>query len=324
MKKFTLLTLMMLVTLATQAQSYSFRVLASNGKVLSKANNKRLWAGSTVKSTDQIVLAPNAYLGLIHTNGKTIELKKAGTYKVSTLAAKVSGRQSSTTAKYVNYVVGEMAKADKEDINKNHRKYMAITGSVERSVQGIVKAYLPGNSENIELFGDELYLKLYPADPAKKYDTYEVRVLDMVNKEVAKYTTEEDLVKIDLAKLPYKYDKSWIIYVTAVGEDDPLGPSQYNVSILEEGDKYTVVKKEIEAGSDEANALDKIVQAGVYEQEGLLADAVRSYEEAIALQPDVDTYKIAYKDFLVRTKILPLQVNPDVKAEDLVKEEESK
>ena len=102
MKKFTLLTLMMLVTLATQAQSYSFRVLASNGKVLSKANNKRLWAGSTVKSTDQIVLAPNAYLGLIHTNGKTIELKKAGTYKVSTLAAKVSGRQSSTTAKYVD------------------------------------------------------------------------------------------------------------------------------------------------------------------------------------------------------------------------------
>ena len=51
---------------------------------------------------------------------------------------------------------------------------------------------------------------------------------------------------------------------------------------------------------DEETALNKYILAGFYEENNLLIDALTSYEEAIELAPDVESYKEAYVEFLLR------------------------
>jgi tetratricopeptide (TPR) repeat protein len=53
----------------------------------------------------------------------------------------------------------------------------------------------------------------------------------------------------------------------------------------------------------EENALNKFILAGFYEEHKLFIDAIAAYEDAIRLAPDVDSYKEAYEEFLLRNKL---------------------
>lgn len=316
LKKFVLgLSFVALSATASLAQDYVFKVMASNGNVVQKNPAKRLWAGSQLQGNDLINVPEKGYVGLMHKNGRTIELKQAGDYKISDLAGKVGG-SSSITSKYANYVAGEMSKADKVDINKNHRKYSSITGSVSRTiVTGNVFAYFP-LSENAEQVkeatamydGSEFILHFYP-NPEKnagieKFDTYFVSVLDMTNKEVARFETKEETVKIDLTKLKFKYEPSWVINVSKNAETFKKGDvSAYHVGLLSKDDAhYKKVTEDLkELGTE--TALDKLTQARVFEEHKLLQDAIRCHEQAIAMQPEVTTFKVAYDEFLTRNRI---------------------
>jgi tetratricopeptide (TPR) repeat protein len=53
----------------------------------------------------------------------------------------------------------------------------------------------------------------------------------------------------------------------------------------------------------EENALNKFILAGFYEEHKLIIDAIAAYEDAVRLAPDVDSYKEAYEEFLLRNKL---------------------
>ena len=53
----------------------------------------------------------------------------------------------------------------------------------------------------------------------------------------------------------------------------------------------------------EETALNKFILAGFYEEHKLLIDALAAYEEAVRLAPDVDSYREAYEEFLLRNKL---------------------
>ena len=61
-------------------QGYTFKVLANKGenKVKSGADWKALKTGASLVDTDELEVSDNAYLGLVHSSGKTLELKSAG------------------------------------------------------------------------------------------------------------------------------------------------------------------------------------------------------------------------------------------------------
>lgn len=346
-KKFVLgLSFVALSTTASLAQDYVFKVMASNGNVVQKNPAKRLWAGSQLQDKDLINVPDKGYVGLMHKNGRTIELKQAGNYKVSDLASKVGG-SASITSKYANYVAGEMSKADKVDINKNHRKYSSITGSVKRDiVLGNVFAYFPLSldtekeaKEATAMYdGSEFVLHFYPnpeQNPSVvKFDTYFVSVLDMTNKEVARYETKEESIKIDLTKLKFKYEPSWVINVSRNAETFKKGDvNAYHVSLLSKEDAhYKKVSADLKEIGEAETALDKLTQARVFEEHKLLQDAIRCHEQAIAMQPEVATFKVAYDDFLVRNRIRYIQkagfsediMKDDSKASAIIVEEEVK
>lgn len=340
----TIVLALMLVAFAANAQSYVFKVLASKGDVKLKATQKKLWGGSTLKNTDEIVLGSDSYVGLIHSNGRTVELKQAGTYRVSELANRVSTTTATTTAKYISYVAEEISKADKQDINQNHRKYMAMTGSVERANPAanlILFTHDPtAKPQEIEVFGDKILLHLYK-NPIAEFDaknkTYIVRVLDMKNKtlmekQAVANENGEAIVEIDFSGVVDKGNT--FVIEPSVKELKVKDRQLYTVTLIREGEKYERVNKAI-AELQDNTALSKIVEAGIYEQEGFLLDALTAYEKAIAMEPNVDAFKIAYEDFLVRNRmklfkdkdefgkpaLRPYTINPDIKEEDLMKPE---
>ncbi len=316
-KKFVLgLSFVALSATASLAQDYVFKVMASNGNVVQKNPAKRLWAGSQLQDKDLINVPDKGYVGLMHKNGRTIELKQAGDYKISDLAGKVGG-SASITSKYANYVAGEMSKADKVDINKNHRKYSSITGSVKRDIiLGNVFAYFPlsENAKQLEesnaiYDGREFVLHLYP-NPEKnvgvtKLDTYFVVVFDMTDKEVARFEIKEETIKIDLTKFKSKYDEGWIINVSKNAEAFKNNDvTKYHVELLGKDDaKYKSVTADLKEIGEAETALDKLTQARVFEEHKLLQDAIRCHEQAIAMQPEVTTFKVAYDEFLTRNRI---------------------
>ncbi len=61
---------------------------------------------------------------------------------------------------------------------------------------------------------------------------------------------------------------------------------------------------EIAAEVKDETAFNKFMQAGFFEQNGLLIDALTSYEEAIKLAPDVEDFKVGRDEFLLRNKLV--------------------
>ena len=347
-KKKALLFVIVMITLAlgANAQDYAFKVMATNGSVNLKAGNKRVWSGSTLTAADEVVVGANSYIGLMHKGGKTLEIKQAGSYKVSQLNSQVVSTNSSTSAKYVNYVAGEMAKADRQDINKNHRKYMAVTGSVERATYSTALAYFwheqGGKPAEVNLFNPVATIRLYgnPILGNKAANkTFLVRVTDFRDKEVFKQEVKANeqgqaLITIDFSKFPYKGDPTFIVESSVKEQEEPkANRAKYSVTLVKDGEKYEAVKKAMIDFDGESSALSKIVQAGVFEQEGFMLDAASCYEAAIAAEPNVETFRIAYDDFIARNRmkllvtegadgkpeLRPITINPDVKAEDAYK-----
>lgn len=344
LKKTTLMLAFFLVALVAYGQDEIFKVLASKGDVKLKATQKKLWGGSSLKKTDEIVIGSDSYIGLMHSSGRTVELKQPGTYKVSDLARKADVAGSTTTSKYVSYVASEMTKADKRDINQNHRKYMAMTGAVERAKPSANLAFFvhepTAKPQDLKVFGDKIIIHLYK-NPIAEFSavnkTYVVRVLDMKNKIVMEKQAVandagEALVEIDFSK--FAQDGNTFIIEPSVKEITAKDRELYTISIVRKGEEYERVKKAI-AELQDNTALSKIVEAGIFEQEGFYLDALTSYEKAIAMEPNVDAFRVAYEDFLVRNRmklykdkdeygkpaLRPYQINPDVKDEDLMKPE---
>jgi len=335
--------------LGVNAQSYDFKVLATNGMVMTKNTKKRVWAGSTLNAADVLEISSNSYVCLMHKGGKTMEIKQAGAYKISDLSAKIKNSNSSTSAKYVSYVAGEMSKADRQDINKNHRKYMAITGSVERATYNTACAYFlhenNGKPQEVNLFNNVIALRVYgnPVLGVAQNKTFSVRILDFFNKvlwegEVKADDKGEALLEVDFAKLNYKGEDLTFILEISVKEakEQAANRAKYNVTIVKEGEKFQNVQNALAELKQEGEptAISKIVEAGVYEQEGFILDAATCYEKAIAMEPSVQTYQVAYQDFIARNRmkmiatkgadgkkeLRPITINPDVKDTEILKE----
>ena len=84
------------------AQEMAFRVLASKGMNSVDAQNLRI--GSKINANQSIKVGAESYLGLAHKSGKTLEIKEAGTYKVSDLEARFDNASNGVTSKYIDFV----------------------------------------------------------------------------------------------------------------------------------------------------------------------------------------------------------------------------
>lgn len=298
------LTIGLTFTQQVMAQEEMFKVLASKGTNVVIAagarESKPLLIGKKLFKGDKITLSEGCYLGLAHKSGKTIELKKSGTFEVAKLASEVFSQNATLGKKYVDYVVNEMTAKD-EDMAKNRHKYMAVTGSVERGLESI-KLIAPASTINNFVITANTTIRWNKlADVAM----YEVKVFNLFDELITNIQTPDTAITIDLATLnKTNANEVQILKVMSKAnsqiESTPLALKYIG------GEKGIKIKKDIadlKKEMPEESALSKLVLASFYEENKLYLDAMEAYMNAMKIQPDVDDYKVLYGQFLVRTGI---------------------
>ncbi len=292
-RKFTLLIALLTITFLVSAQDYAFKVLANKGtnEVKSGESWQPLKTGSSLKSEDEVKLGDNAYLGLVHSTGKPIEVKEAGVHKVSDLALKI-GSGSSVLHKYTDFILSSNSAESKQN-------RLSATGAVHRATEAAtpIKLLLPENQYS----GIYNQVALISWAGSKVEGPYIITLKNMFEDELIKEEISETAYKIDLTHEKFVNENAILIEVCAKA-DPKLVSKQYLIKKLSPAEEAKVKKAlgEFTGQVSEETALNKLIMAGFYEQNNLLIDAIFAYEEAISMAPDVPTYKESYEEFLLR------------------------
>ena len=294
MKKCKILVLVGIFALISgiKAQDYAFKVMANKGSNEVKSGSvwQALKTGDKLNKQDELKVAENSYVALVHSSGKPIELKESKTYSIADLAAKVSPG-ASVVSKYTDFILS----SNSAEAKKNR---LSATGSVVRALDGDINVLLPPSQ-----FGDTFNPLVYIKWETKVAGPYEVVAKNMFGDELIKIETSENAIQINRNDPKFK-NEDILIEVRSKGDKKKTDKSYLLRRLSSE--RQNLIKKLIaEMGEDiqQETALNKFIMAGFYEENKLFVDAIGAYEEAIKLAPDVPTYKEAYEEYLLRNKL---------------------
>jgi hypothetical protein len=272
------------------AQDYAFKVLVNKGKNELKTGDtwQQVKVGSSLQSHDELRVAENSYIGLVHKTGKPLELKQSGKYKVMDLAAKIGG--PSVLNKYTDFILST---------NTGPKTNLTATGAVTRG-DAFIQVHLP--KSNV-VYGNNVTIN-WDEDKEKSIKPYVVVFKSMFGDELNKVETNDHYVVVNLD------DKNFVnednIIVTVYSKTDQSKTSEdYTLKRLSKADKERIRALLDEVPKDlwEPTALNKFYIGGIFEQNGLLIDATAHFLEATRLAPDVTDYKDDYEAFLIRHNI---------------------
>ncbi|MDH5365421.1 MAG: hypothetical protein OEW67_00420 [Cyclobacteriaceae bacterium] len=288
----SILTISLLLVGATvYGQSYTFKVLANKGvnEVKSGTEWKPLKTGTSLKDGDELKLSENAYLGLVHNSGKTLELKESGNHKISDLSSKISSGGSNVASKYADFVLSKMS-AEK----KTNR--LSATGAVHRAVvNSSINIYIPNS---VDVYNDKALIEWGGMEGE---NTFVLKVVNMFGDELFTMESSDNRYLLDLTSEKLANEAALLVTVSVKGNEE-MKSEEVAIKRLPE-DKAEIVKANLGALMSEVdiqNALNNYILAGFYEENRLLLDALFYYEEAIKIAPDVDSYQEAYEEFLFR------------------------
>ena len=330
MKTFITLLIGCLVicTSATQAQ-VKFKVLAARGTVTVGSGSK-VTIGQKLQASDKISIGKGGYASLAHTNGKTIELKKEGSYKVSDLDKKASVKSGSTSSKFASYVVKELTEVDEPiSFKENKRANMRTTGSVERaagddvSVWDSVLVMIGGPGElqglafmdNKDIQSGNHFTAVMPRSTrllsdtvqfiwhkSPKVQTYKMVVTNRENVVVKTLQTADTTVTMQLTQNGVVKGELYYWHIENAN-DASYATEEYAMYILDGSERMGSVQTINEVSSeleDSQDAIGLLVVATACEDQGLVYDAYQAYNKAVAAAPGVQTYKRLYAEFLKR------------------------
>jgi hypothetical protein len=173
---------------------------------------------------------------------------------------------------------------------------MNVTGAVERATDDAsIKVNLPSS---VELFSPEAIITW--ADVEGNHD-YKVILKNMFDEVIMETTTSDPSINLDFNDAKLK-DQRLVIFSVKLKDDESIQSGEYGIKKLSREEAETIrnsyesLKSEI--GDD--SSLDKIILASFFEENNLIIDAATNYENAIKLSPDVEDFKDAYRQFLLR------------------------
>jgi hypothetical protein len=287
------------VTLAMAGYSqtdYAFKVLANKGANEYKSGDawQPIKTGLSLKVGDELKVSENAYLGLVSSTGKPLELKKAQNYKVADLLSQL-GTGTSVMSKYTDFILS----SNSAEAKKNR---LSATGAVHRGAKEALSVYLPP-AQNSYVYNNSMYV-IWEAP--KSGGPYVVTLLDFYEVEIMKFDTPETSLKINLSDPKLAGMQNFLVQVVSKA-DAKVKSEDIAVKRLSAAEQEKIKKAyaEISGEVKEETPISKFMLAGFYEQHGLLIDALSSYEEAVKMAPDVDSFVEAKNEFLIRNKLAP-------------------
>ncbi len=270
------------------SQDYAFKVMANKGSNEVKSGDawQPLKTGASLRAGDELKLADNGYIGLIHASGKPLEVKKPGPYKVADLAEQVKGG-SSALNKYTDFILSS-------NVDQKGGK-LGATGAVHRATESaLIKVSLP-ESQYSGVYNNTVVINW---DPASVTGPYVVTFENMFGDKLDKVETSETSIRVDLSQPKFKNETAILVIVSSKA-DSKQSSKQYTVKRLNAADHDKVKKllNDIMGEVSEPSALNHFILAGFYESQGLLIDAITSYEDAVKIE---SAYQEDYDNFLIR------------------------
>lgn len=286
---------LMALSFAGFAQAdYAFKVLANKGANEYKSGDtwQPIKTGLSLKVGDELKVSENAYLGLVSSTGKPLELKKPQSYKVADLLSQI-GTGTSVMSKYTDFILS----SNSAEAKKNR---LSATGAVHRGEPSALSVYLP-EAKSSFVFNNSMYVVW---EAPKTGGPYVVTVMDFMEDEIMKMETPETSMKIDLSDPKLAKVTNFLVHVSSKA-DSKVKSEGHAVKRLPAAEQDKVKKDFADISSDvkEETAFSKFMLAGFYEQHGLLIDALTAYEEAVKMAPDVETFVEAKNEFLYRNKL---------------------
>lgn len=289
--KLFLLGSLLAMTSLVSAQDYAFKVLAVKGSNEVKAGEawQPLKTGATLRSQDELKLGANGYIGLVHESGKPLEVKQAGVHKVSALESRL-GASSTVLQKYTDFILSS---------NDDRRNSMTATGAVHRgdNDKSAIRLRLP-DKDHAGIFNRIVVVNFEPGNVA---GPYVVKVKNMFEDVLVEIETPEKGVQIDLNDQKLANENALLIEVSAKS-NPKLISTQHLIKKLSpaELEKVAEAVKALKQDMPEESALSHLYFATLYEQNGLLIDAIYAYEQAVKLEPEVSNFRESYDEFLTR------------------------
>ena len=139
-----IVALLIIFVFTGTAKEFKFCVLGKKGTVQVKTSKSKkledVKTGDKLFLNDNLVLEEGSYIGLVHNNGKTIELAKPGKYKISALSNAAEGKKTSVLPRIANMIFNNVNRGNDLLTEKEHKSQMKSGGYIER---GIGEVYLP-------------------------------------------------------------------------------------------------------------------------------------------------------------------------------------
>jgi hypothetical protein len=291
-RNLTLSCALMLASMVTFGQDYAFKVLANKG--LNEFKSAEGWqplrTGISLKSTDELKVSDNSYLGLVHVSGKPVEVKDAGNYKVADLAKKV-GPSTSVMNKYTDFILSSTPEEKKNRLS--------ATGAVHRGDADTkpIELLLP-DAQHASVLNATAFVS-WEGSPVK--GPYLVVVNDRFDEEIFRFETPDQSFFLDLSTPKFASHTAVMVSVRSVA--NPAEASKEYMIKRVTPTEAEHVKKEVDKMGPEIkdeSAINKWILGQFYEENKLYIDALTALEQAHRLAPDVPEFEEAYKDFLQR------------------------
>ena len=289
-----------MTTLVSHAQDYDFRVLVNKGQneVKSSSNEWQiLKTGSRLKSGQEIKIVTDGYVGLVHSSGKTQELKSAGTYDIATLSSGVVAGSKNIATKYADFVRSKMSPEEREE---NRRKYANVTGAATRGEDDEINLYMP---TSVSVYNNRAIIRW---DPIEDNGIYQIKLKNIFEDVIMIAETEETSYTIDFAnsKIASSTVENLIIVNISMKNNEDIKSKDAAIERVTMADEpeFAGELSDLQASlGDNLSSINGLIMAEFYEENDLVLDALTSYEQSIQLSPDVPYFQEAYSEFLMRT-----------------------
>lgn len=305
MKKILFYTsaLLILFVFTSSAKDFKFCVLGKKGTVQVKTSKSKkleeVKTGDKLFTNDNLVLESGSYVGLVHSNGKTIEITKPGNYKISALANAAEGKKTSVLPVIADMIFNNINRSSELLSNKDNKSAMKTGGYTERGLGEVTLPIISPVKNHYINKNITLCWNSYHGNPE-----FEFKLMNRFNKLLLNKKSTDTCITFDAESLKLEKGTYYFWIVNLVSDNDFKSKEACfkvltDKEILSLNDTLRQLKEEL--GSDNS-ATSNLIYAFFYEQNNLFDEASNSYKQAIKLAPDVYDYVVLYEDFLSRVK----------------------
>lgn len=279
------------------AQDFEFMALGVKGGVV--VDGEPLRVGATLSNDQSVMLKSGAYLGLAHMNGKTLEISKAGTYRVKDLSSKLSSHGDDLAGRYASFLISELTGSGKTSSANAKTKYGSVSRSLKKKP---VQIYMPMKSEalkDVVTISWDLVIE-QDGDAAEKLaeKTYKLYIKDQKMRLLMETEVTGVQAEINLADEKLK-DQAYVFYYVEDVENKKLASDLYAFTVVNAINDADVKAGVAELSKNET-AMGKMILAKFYEDNGYFANASKLYQDAIVMSGNDEQYVAIYENFKKR------------------------